>query len=39
MSMVGNEERPVYVSYGNYPDCWHEMNKVLESNVWVMDIV
>ena len=27
------------VSYDNYPDFRHEMNKVLESNVWVMDIV
>ena len=27
------------VSYDNYPDFRHEINKVLESNVWVMDIV
>lgn len=27
------------VSYDDYPDFRHEMNKVLESNMWVMDIV
>lgn len=27
------------VSYESYPDFRHEMNKVLESNVWVMDIL
>ncbi|XP_073683553.1 uncharacterized protein [Garra rufa] len=27
------------VNYDNYPEFRHEMNKVLESNIWVMDIV
>ncbi|XP_035988972.1 uncharacterized protein LOC110368217 isoform X1 [Fundulus heteroclitus] len=27
------------VNYENYPDFRHEINKVLESSVWVMDIV
>ncbi|XP_048010925.1 uncharacterized protein LOC125244747 isoform X2 [Megalobrama amblycephala] len=27
------------VNYDNYPEFCHEMNTVLESNIWVMDIV
>ena len=27
------------IDYDNYPDFRHEMNKVLESGVWAMDIV
>ncbi|XP_033831305.1 uncharacterized protein LOC129456644 [Periophthalmus magnuspinnatus] len=27
------------VTYESYPDFRHEMNKILESNIWVMDIV
>lgn len=27
------------VTYDSYPDFHHEMNSVLESNIWIMDIV
>lgn len=47
--LKGFERRPVAhtcgcflrlsVHYDNYPDFRSEMNKVLESNVWVMDII
>ncbi len=47
--LKGFERRPVAhtcgcflrlsVHYDNYPDFRSEMNKILESNVWVMDIV
>ncbi|XP_056327829.1 uncharacterized protein LOC130240372 [Danio aesculapii] len=47
--LKGFERRPVAhtcgcflrlsVHYDNYPDFRSEMNKVLESNIWVMDIV
>ncbi|XP_073727925.1 uncharacterized protein [Misgurnus anguillicaudatus] len=47
--LEGFERRPIAhtcgcylelpVSYDNYPEFRHEMNKVLESNIWVMDII